>query len=73
MCIGAVVTSGPEIYQMMRQSSYWTDIWNYLIWIANLLSIFICIEQSEKVVGISRTLLIQLCSINVILQWVFAF
>ena len=73
VCIGSVVTTGPEIYQMMKQSDYLTDIWNYLIWITNLLSIFICIEQSTNVVGISRTLLIQLASIDVILQWSFAF
>ena len=69
-----MLISYSEVKQVREQKkNYFKDVWNYLIWVANTLSIAICIEQGTGVVGISRQLLIQLSSLEVIFQWNFAF
>ena len=74
ICLGAVLISGSEFYQMSQQKlNYFKDIWNIIYWMANSLSILICIEQSTNVIGISRQGLIQLSSIEILFQWGFAF
>ena len=53
VCFGLVLTGASEVYQIRNQSNYFKDIWNSFYWVASLLALFICIEQSEKVFDIS--------------------
>jgi hypothetical protein len=74
VCLGVLLISGSELYQLRQQKlKYFKDIWNIAYWIANLLSVYICVEQSTNVFGISRRALIQLSSFEVFFQWGFAF
>jgi hypothetical protein len=54
-----VLISYSEVKQVREQKkNYFKDVWNYSYWVANLLSVFICIEQGTNAVGITRKALI---------------
>ena len=74
VCLGVLLISGSELYQLRQQKlKYFKDIWNIAYWIANLLSVYICVEQSTNVFGISRRALIQLSSFEVFFNGVLPF
>lgn len=74
ICLGAFTFNMIELRQMyLARLQYFRDLWNYLYWASNFVAIFIVIQHSTRVFDVSDATLIEIASIEIFMQWGFAF
>lgn len=72
--LGAIVFNTIELRSLwLAKLHYFKDIWNYLYWVANITAIFIVFQHSMKLFDVSHAALTEVVSIEIFLQWFFAY
>lgn len=75
MCFCAVLSTCVEIYQITLTGllSYANDPWNYIFWSSNILGTYTLIAHGVKSEYYPLNTLIQMGSVQIVLQWILLY